>query len=720
MNDDIIPADDQELSDLGRKLKNWYRNDITRVTEWRKEAREDYNFYSGDQWNSEDLEALRSKRRPAMVFDRIGPLVNAVVGSEINNRRETQFIPRELGDAEANEILTGAGEWFRDEANAEDEESDAFQDCVISGVGWTDTRLDFESEPDGAPKVERLDPLKMVWDANSVKPNFEDAQHLFYVDEKPYSEVMEMFPDVPKELLNAGWAKTLGNDSPEPHDQDRADHYEGGQNPDAPLSRTCTVVEARWFEKVPYYRGPDLQTGEIREYDERQVELIKKKMPEFRAVRQYRKVVKRAFIGKEVLAEPDTPLVPDGLLGWEAITGYRDKIKRQFYGLVRPTKDPQRWTNKYLSQVMFLLNSQSKGGIIAERGLAENDDQFESSWAKSDEITWVTKNSLSGQNPRFQQKPVAQFPAGFFTLYQESKEAINQVTGLSPEFIGTREVDQAGVLEYQRKQSSLSLLAPLFNSLRRYRKRQGQIVLYLIQNHLSDGRLIRIVGDGKAQYVPLMSQKLFDEAKSKALQQAVMRGMPQDQAQMAVEKQFEGMKAADGDYDIIIDDAPTSPNEKTRTWEIMQPMLPLIFDQVKSGLVPPTIILDILKYSPLPATMVASLRKAAEKMAEEAAQQPPQPDPAEVKAQAEIQAKAQSHELDMQAKQADIAANKEKSEIEVSMKLLDAYLKGQQAQNDLAIDTAKTENEAARLANQAVNDQIKQQNANTNRTEAAK
>lgn len=676
--DENLVGDDH--ADLTRKLINWYKTDLERVLEWRKEAREDYNFYSGDQWDSKDLEVLRSKNRPAMTFDRIGPLVNAVVGSEINNRRETQFIPRELGDAEANEILTGAGEWFRDEANAEDEESDAFQDCVISGMGFTDTRLDFETDPDGAPRVERLDPLKFVWDANSVKPNLEDAQRMFYVDEKPFSEVREMFPDVPKELLHAGWAKS-GSTEGEPHNQDLADLYLGEQESShAALAKTCTIVEARWFEKEPYYRGPDLQTGEMREYDEKQVQLLQATVPGFRAVRQYRKVVKRAFIGKQVLAEPDTPLVPAGLLGWEAITGYRDKIKGQFYGLVRPTKDPQRWTNKYLSQVMYLLNSQSKGGIIAERGLAENEDQFSSSWAKSDEITWVSKNSLSGNAPKFQQKPVAQFPAGFFTLYQESKEAINQVTGLSPEFIGTREVDQAGVLEYQRKQSSLSLLAPLFNSLRRYRKRQGQIVLYLIQNHLSDGRLVRIVGQSKAQYVPLTKADV-----------------------------------ASKEYDIIIDDSPTSPNDKERTWQIMQPMLPLIFDQIKSGMVPPTIILDILKYSPLPASMVDALRKAAEQMAQQQAQQPPQPSPEEIK----LQMEQQKHQLTLGGKQADLAVKQQTAEIGMETKLLEAFLKGQQMENALALDTAKTENEAVRLANRARANQISQQNSNNGRTGAA-
>src|SRR5690606_37664547 len=184
-------------------------------------------------------------------------------------------------------------------------------------------------------------------------------------------------------------------------------------------------------------------------------------------------------------------------------TGYRDKVKGQFYGVVRAAKDPQRWSNKFFSQVMFLLNSQSKGGIAAERDAFEDQRQAEASWAKSDEITWLKSGALSGEKPKIIPKSPAQFPAGFFTLFQETKEAISDVTGLSQEFIGTREVDQAGVLEYQRRQSSLNLLASLFNSLRRYRKGQGRVLLYLIQEHLADGRLVRIVGDDLRQYVPL-------------------------------------------------------------------------------------------------------------------------------------------------------------------------------------------------------------------------
>ena len=39
----------------------------------------------------------------------------------------------------------------RIEADAEDEESDAFRDTLICGMGWLENRLDHERDPDGKP-----------------------------------------------------------------------------------------------------------------------------------------------------------------------------------------------------------------------------------------------------------------------------------------------------------------------------------------------------------------------------------------------------------------------------------------------------------------------------------------------------------------------------------------------------------------------------------------
>ncbi|WP_455478004.1 portal protein [Bartonella sp. B10] len=546
-----------EYQALFKKLVSWYQDDIAHVEQWRKSAQEDYDFYNGRQWNEQDLAVLREQNRPVMTFNRIAPLVNAVIGAERNNKRQVQFIPRQEGAAFANELLTGAAEWFRDEAGGEYEDSDAFQDAIICGMGWTDTRLDYEENPQGKPVIARLDPMKMVWDSSAVKPNLIDAQRMWYIDEKPLAVAQEMFPNVHWSNLHADWVQhhTFLHQTSKGYDE--AYGSESLQKP-----KMVTLVECRWFEREVIYKVPDPQTGKFIDYSEQEFQNFRKDFPSIPATRLTRKIVKRAFLGKKLLEEPDKPLVPPNQLGWECITGYFDKLSRQFYGIVKPTKDPQRWANKYFSQVMHLLNSQSKGGIMAERDAFDDDRQAVESWARADSITWLKSGAVSGG--RIQPKPVAQFPQGFFQLFNEAKGAIMQVTGLSPEFIGTRAINQPGILEEQRRQSSLNLLASFFDGLRRYRQRQGKIILYLIQNYLSDGRLIRISGDENAQYVPLTREMITSL-----------------------------------EYDIVVDDAPTSINEKERTFSVIMQLLPLIQNFTTVDMV-----LDLLRYSPLPASLI--------------------------------------------------------------------------------------------------------------------
>lgn len=85
-----------------------------------------------------------------------------------------------------------------------------------------------------------------------------------------------------------------------------------------------------------------------------------------------------------------------------------------------------------------------------------------------------------------------------------------------------------------------------------------------IQKYLSDGRLIRIMGETNAQYVPL------------ALEQ-------------------------DAVFDVDVDQTSTGPNMKERVWSFIAPMMDRI---------PPQVLIELLPFSPLPATVVASVQNA--------------------------------------------------------------------------------------------------------------
>jgi hypothetical protein len=91
-------------------------------------------------------------------------------------------------------------------------------------------------------------------------------------------------------------------------------------------------------------------------------------------------------------------------------------------------------------------------------------------------VTYLKSGALSGQNPKFIAKPTSQFPQGSFELMQYANQSLRDVSGVNVEILGMQSsAGQAASLDLQRKQSALTILQPLFDSLRRYRKEQGRL-----------------------------------------------------------------------------------------------------------------------------------------------------------------------------------------------------------------------------------------------------
>jgi hypothetical protein len=588
-------APDQEA--LFKKLKGWFLADYDQQAEWREAAREDFAFTSGEQLSESDKQTLRDMSRPIIVMNRVEPIIDSVSGSEVANRQQVQFIPRKQGDVQVNEVLTSAAKWFRDQCDAEDEESDAFREMVVCGMGWTETRLDYEDDPDGAPRVERRDPLEMVWDSTARKRNLVDMRRLFHVCRNiPIEEARALCPsdDFEDADYNAAWVDTT--DSKEPHHNTSQFYNKDGLGDGEEADKTVTMVRAQWWERVAVWRVADpTNPDNILTLEKDEFENLGKKAKlagaELRFAKQTRRVFKQAYLGAILLEIGEAPC--QDRFSFQCLTGKRDRNKNTFYGLVRAMKDPARWSNKWMSQTMHIMNTSAKGGIMAERGgFFENDLEGEESFARQDQVTYLKSGALSGANPKFAQKPQTAFPSATFQLMEFAINSLRDVTGVNVEILGQQTAaGQAAALDLQRKQSAMVILQPLFDSLRRYRKEQGRLLLYLIENYLSDGRLIKIVGSDEAQYVPLVRQP--------------------------------GVST----YDVIVDDSPSSPNQKEATWAMLQQILPVV-----GKMLPPTTWLALLKYSPLPTS---AQKDISDSLAQSQQNQPPNPEAA--KAAAELQ-----------------------------------------------------------------------------------
>jgi hypothetical protein len=312
-------------------------------------------------------------------------------------------------------------------------------------------------------------------------------------------------------------------------------------------------------------------------------------------LKQKRRCYRRMyFSGDEILEELGTPA--EDSFTYKAITAKRDRKLKCWYGLVRAMKDPQRWANKFMSSMLEIIGTSGKGGLLYEPDAFVDVRDAEEDWADPSKNIAMTDGAISAN--KIMPRPVSVMPPQMMGLMQYCNQALNAVAGVNPEVMGlSQALDPSGVLEEGRRLSGLNMLSYLFDGLRRYRKEQGRLLLTMIRRYIPQGRLIRVAGPAGIQYVPLV----YDDG--------------------AVE------------YDVIVDEAPTSPNVKQRTWEAFT-LLAQTLPQVLS----PQVAAIALDYSPFPQAMVEKIRQQA---APAGAPPPTAPSPVEQAETANLMASAE-------------------------------------------------------------------------------
>jgi hypothetical protein len=548
--------------DLAATAWKCWRDSRSHMSDWRTEAAECYDIVAGRQWTDDEIATLKEQMRIPVTFNRTGVVIDAVSGYQINSRQDVAYLPREPQDTGPVQIENEASKFYRQQCDAEDEESDAFFDALVCGLGTVEHRMDYDDDPEGMLKIERVDSLEMGYDPTCTKRNLSDRRWDIRGKWWDKATAKATFPDT--DFDNAeNVAGDLDVDGNRPVSREAAARYEdtGISDDNDRRKDKVFILEYTWYELKPFITALNPLTGKNEDIDTATLTKLNEMMlaagkPEVQSVKRKRKAYKRAFVfGRDTIEEGEAPCPHK--FHYQFITGKRDRNKNVWYGLVRPMKDPQRWANKFLSQTMHMINANAKGGLVHDEGAFERPDEIEKKMAKPG---WVISKR---QGYEVQFVPPTPIPNNTFQLTEFSIGSSRDVTGVNLELLGMADREQAGILEHARKQSAMAILAPFFDALRRYHKESGRLTLYFIGKYMTDGRMIRISGQAQAQYLPLT--KVGDFQK----------------------------------YDVVIDQSPTSPNSKQAVFGVIAQIFPTL---AKAGVMPPPEILD---YIPdLPASLV--------------------------------------------------------------------------------------------------------------------
>lgn len=625
--------------------------------QWTEEAIRAYGMVAGDQWSDEDKAQMEEDGRPSFTFNRIAGFLRGVSGLEASNRQEVRYIARDTQDTPANEIYNAAAKWARDLCDAEDEESDSFKDMLTCGLGWTETRFSTEDDPDGQIVIERIDPLHMRYDLSSRKRGLVDSQWRARIKYVPISEIRERWGKKKAEEIQA-YAETdsdvLNELFSTPHDATKALEYEKNAN-GSQTKKGVPTIQFQYFEFARYYRVQ--LEGQVEDLPEDRFKKLKELFPDLLGQAFRKKVFKQLIYAGDTELEHADLLTDDFTL--QAITGVRDRNKGTWYGFARDMLDPQGWINKFFSSMADVVASQAKGGLLAEADAFVNKDQAQDEWSNPRSIVWLKRGGLE----KIKERSSAGIPNGVAQLLEFTVGSLPHVAGVNLEFLGLVDRNQPGVLETQRKKAAIATLQEFFNSMRLYRKQQGRVLLQFIDNYLTDGRLVRIVGPEQEQFVPLIRQP--------------------------------GMRK----YDVVVDEAPTAPDVKARTWDAVVQIAPIAMNM---GIpIPP----DVLDYAPFPTSLT---QKWKQMIAGQGAV-PPQVQAQMQQMQAQMQALQQENlrlkskqeeamaqlQVDQQRAQQELQLAAQKAAAEEQRKIREVSVKEFVAERELAIKEAIAAREIA-------------------------
>lgn len=313
----------------------------------------------------------------------------------------------------------------------------------------------------------------------------------------------------------------------------------------------------------------------VEEYEKVAARLAALGQPPPQAVKMTRRRYKQAYIAGNTLLREDDMWI-DGF-SYLFMTWDWDSKEKVWYGLVRDLRDPQKGANKWFSQGVHHFNSSAKGTVFVETNAVVDPENLATNYAKPGAIIQVKPGMLAAGAVKVEHPPP--FPEAVSTMIQYSMQALREIPGVNMDLLGQSEGDAAGVTVQKRQTQGLTILAPLFDALTRFRESEAKLVLRILKKFFLDGRLIRVGDPHQFEYKPLLAEQFAE------------------------------------DYDMVIDDAPRDPNQMRAVWDTMNTIMPLLVRQ--NGDLP-----DVFKdMAPLPTSLKSEWKKESAMKA----QAPPPP-----------------------------------------------------------------------------------------------
>lgn len=514
------PKSKEDISSFLKVARERARDGATFWQDNWKEAEDDLNFLSGDQWPGSVKTERNEDNRPCLVNNVLPTFVDQVLGDQRQNKPSIKVNPVDMvnvsQDADNSEELkinsaagkndytlaecfTGLIKNIEYNCDAETAYDMAFQSAVQSGMGYLRVLSDYISDDsfDQELMIKHIDnQFSVIFDPAAKEMDYSDANWCLIDDTMVKDVFKEQYPDAQTEPVNTNVSADM----------------EGWYADNTVRVSEYIVRETEVKEQALMSDGKVYWLDEIEPIVD---ELMDKgvTIQRTRKVKTY-KVIWYKITGADILEGPielncsTIPVVP--VFG-KSITIKRKKI---YQSLIRHSKDAQRMVNYWDSAATESVALAPKAPFIGTEGHIEGyEDKWENANRKNESILPYVPQYQGDPGPRREQP--AAVPAAELTMSANSTDKVKATLGMFDASIGAMGNETSGkaIIARQRQgdRGSFTFIDNLSKAIRRV----GKILVEMVPQVYDTERVVRLKFQDETEDYVKLNEQVYDEESGK-------------------------------------------------------------------------------------------------------------------------------------------------------------------------------------------------------------
>lgn len=486
------------------------------------------DYYDGIQLTAGEVKTLEARKQPKVIFNRIQPKVDFLLGTERQQRTDPKAYPRTPKHDKAANAVTDAIRFVLDKEDFDVKSSDCFENQLVEGTGGVSVEVEKKGD-DIDIVIKRIRWDRFGFDPHSLERDFSDASYTFVVAWKDLSEAKLRWPDKAEDMATQ---MTHASDT-----------YDDKPN--------------RWFDtnrqRVMFVDMYFIHKG----------------------------VWHKSIFSKGVFLEEPKPslYVNEDGEPQNAHIMQSAKVKRDGdrYGAVEGLIDIQDEINKRRSKALHLLSMRQ---TYSKEGMITNIDAFKKEANKADGHLQFPMGGEFGRD--FGILPNEQLVGPQYQMYQEAVQQMDSVSA-NAALAGKQESTLSGRAIQAQQQGGMIELTPLFDGNSQHKKRVYLAVWDRIKQFWQAEKWIRVTDDEDnlkfvGLNIPVTQAMMMVAEKMQITPEQVQADFPDElqdlhQRLPQLAQQVEtANNVAEIDVDIIIEEVPDVVNLQSEQFELMVKM----------------------------------------------------------------------------------------------------------------------------------------------------